>query len=167
MLKMSFRKDWRPDSRYFIQDSDAMFRAEFDIENLVHPMCKEIVKYIDNSEVLYPGVIKSPVLGYIPPEKLSGGCKHVLLAWQGDYLLYSPRMGDNCIEPLLWVVKDKDVYLRCTTLFLAEPEQYATKLFFSVEENRVIEDMADYTQLQYKYDDTGFYNGQWQKGDWA
>lgn len=161
MILVSFKEKWRPEGLPLIQNSDAVFQSDFNIENLVHPVCKKIVEFIDRSEVLYPGVIKSPVLGYIPPEKLSGGCKHVLLAWQGNYLHQSARMGENCVEPLLWVAKDKDIYLRCTTVFLGFFEQFDSGLFYSLEEGRVIQNPRDYAILQHKHDDTGFYNGEW------
>ena len=37
---------------------------------LIEPFVKEMVRDIDKSDVLYPNIINSPFIGYIPPEKL-------------------------------------------------------------------------------------------------
>lgn len=42
-------------------------------------LAKEMIRDIDDSEVLSGECINSPVLGQIPPERLSGGVKTLLL----------------------------------------------------------------------------------------
>jgi hypothetical protein len=43
------------------------------------PMVRKVIKGIDNSDVIEGEMIKSPVLGAIPPQLLSEGCKAVIL----------------------------------------------------------------------------------------
>lgn len=157
MIYLSYTNAWQPEGKGLIKDSKAVFISVFDVNNLMNPLCKEIVKFIDKSEVLYPGVIKSPVLGYIPPEKLSGGCQHVLLAWHGGFLHDSAKMGENCFEPLTWVAKEKDIYVRWTTMAGVPDRLYQTGLFYNVDEGRLVKSFNDSVILQYKYDDTGYY----------
>ena len=52
---------------------------------------KQIVREVDDSEVLSSECIQSPVLGQIPPERLSGGVKTLLL------ILNEPEKIFQCI----------------------------------------------------------------------
>lgn len=56
-----------------------------------------MIKDVDDSDVLSGECIKSPVLGQIPPECLSGGVKTLLLMLnEPDKIFNAFVCGDNC-----------------------------------------------------------------------
>ena len=59
------------------------FKNTYQPEWLTEPFAKEMIRDVDQSEVVGPQLIQSPVLGPIPPERLSGGnWQLILLCWR-------------------------------------------------------------------------------------
>jgi len=67
------------------------------------PRCyNEIIHTVDRSEVIDAQTIKSPVLGMIPPEKLSGGVKTlILMAHYPGKIFNASNCGNNCARWIL------------------------------------------------------------------
>lgn len=152
MLKITFSRTYKTD-RHLLFPASQVFESVFDYNDLTNDICKYIVKKIDKSDVISPNLIDSPILGPIAPGQLSGGCKAVLLAWSEDQMISSLNLGDNCVEPLLKVAEDKDVYVLCTTDLDIEEDMFKKYIIFSLDENRRFENYFDYSQTQYKYDE--------------
>lgn len=92
---------WSP-SKYF----DFNFEPEW----LQADIVKNMVKDVDNSDILSPYCIQSPVLGQIPPQMLSGGVKALILAFnESDLYLNGSASGDNCAKWWLELGKLKDI----------------------------------------------------------
>ena len=65
---------------------------------------------MDDSEVLSSECIQSPVLGQIPPERLSGGVKTLLLILnEPEKIFNASTCGDNCAKWILEIGKLEDV----------------------------------------------------------
>jgi hypothetical protein len=62
-----------------IYNTEVYFQNVYEDEWIVDDFAKEVIKKIDRSEVMDVQAIKSPVLGIISPERLSGGTKTLLL----------------------------------------------------------------------------------------
>ena len=62
-----------------IYNTSVNFRNNYDKKWLLDDFARDVIKDIDNSEVLDSYAIKSPVLGIISPEDLSGGAKALIL----------------------------------------------------------------------------------------
>ena len=56
-----------------IYNTEVYFKNVYEDEWIVDSFNREMIRDVDSSEVLASGVIDSPVLGKIPPERLSGG----------------------------------------------------------------------------------------------
>lgn len=84
---------------------------------LIEPFVKEMVKDIDKSDVLYPNIINSPFIGYIPPEKLSKGVKALTVLYKNKWNLVLPThlFGDNCSKWIVEIAKTQDVHLVVTS----------------------------------------------------
>lgn len=102
-------------SVYFGYDKDAVtcvdlrFNNVFEYEWLDDHFVKEMIKDIDNSIVLSNQCIQSPVLGQIPPEKLSGGVKTcIMLLKEDDFIPDLIVCGENCEKWLSEIFKKKD-----------------------------------------------------------
>ncbi len=106
-------------SIYFGDDMDYIYNTSLYFENayeeewLEDDFTKELIKDIDKSTVLYPGVIDSPFLGKIPPEKLSGGVKTlILMNHMPNEIFNASNCGDNCAKWILDIGNRKDITIR-------------------------------------------------------
>lgn len=85
----------------FDGDIDSVFRNNYEDEWFDEPMVQNIITSIDKNKILARGVFESEFLGIIGPDKLSGGCKALILAYKmPDMEQWIGLFGDNCI-PLL------------------------------------------------------------------
>lgn len=84
-------------------NTDVYFRNTYDGAWLLTPFAKAMIQDVDSSTVLGSGVIDSPVLGMIPPERLSGGVKTLLLMLNdAERIFNASTCGDNCAK---WILK--------------------------------------------------------------
>lgn len=104
MLKIYFG-----DMKEAIYNTSVYFKNDYEDEWIVDPFVVDMVKDVDSSEVMYSGVIDSPVLGKIPPEKLSGGVKTLILVkFEPDVVFNASTCGDNCAKWLLKIAEKED-----------------------------------------------------------
>ena len=104
MLKVYFG-----DMQEAIYNTSVYFKNDYEDEWITDPFVKEMIKDVDLSEVMYSGVIDSPVLGKIPPMKLSGGVKTLILVkFEADVVFNASTCGDNCSKWLLKIAEDED-----------------------------------------------------------
>lgn len=87
----------------YIFDPDTYFDNAYEDEWLTDPLSKEMVRSIDRSELVGPNLVQSPVLGAIPPGRLSGGVKTlILIANDPEHVFNASACGENCA---LWLLK--------------------------------------------------------------
>ena len=92
-----------------IYNTAVYFKNDYEDDWIVDPFVVEMIKDVDSSEVLYSGVIDSPVLGKIPPDKLSGGIKTLILVkFEPDVVFNASTCGDNCAKWLLKIAEKED-----------------------------------------------------------
>ena len=60
-----------------IYNTSIYFKNTYEPEWIESELAKKIIKDVDDSDVLSGECINSPVLGQIPPERLSGGVKKI------------------------------------------------------------------------------------------
>lgn len=89
---------------------DTYFNNTYDDAWLDDPFVKKIINVVDKSEVLDRQCILSPVLGQIPPERISGGAKALILMYEEDEF-YTDLIvcGANCERLILDIAKKKDI----------------------------------------------------------
>lgn len=98
------------DMQNSIYNTNVYFKNTYEPEWFESDLAKKIVKDIDNSDVLSGECINSPVLGQIPPERLSGGVKTLLLMLnEPDKIFNASTCGDNCTKWILEIGKQKDL----------------------------------------------------------
>lgn len=88
-----------------IHDVDTFFNNQYKYEWLQDDLVKEMILDVDKSEVESPECIKSPVLRQIPPTKLSGGVKALILMKyldEAEGIVNASACGDNCAR---WILK--------------------------------------------------------------
>lgn len=95
--------------RTAVLNVDIYFNNVFEYEWLDDEFVKDMIKDIDNSTVLSNQCIQSPVLGQIPPERLSGGVKTCIMLYKLDNFIPDLVVcGENCEAWLskIFAVKD-------------------------------------------------------------
>ena len=93
-----------------IYNTNVYFKNTYESEWLESELAKKMIQDVDDSEVLGGECIKSPVLGQIPPERLSGGVKTLLLMLnEPDRIFNASTCADNCAKWILEIAKQKDL----------------------------------------------------------
>ena len=96
-----------PDAIY---NTAAYFNNTYQGDWLTNDFAREVIKGVDRSEIIGKQLIKSPVLGLIPPEQLSGGTKTLLLIKNCPNMVFNASTcGDNCAKYILKIAKEQDV----------------------------------------------------------
>ena len=72
---------------------------------------KDIIYKIDKTKAIKDEYLESPVFGGMSPDRLSSGCKALILMLVQDRPVYATRCGDNCIESIVDIAKTKDLYI--------------------------------------------------------
>ena len=98
------------DVKNSIYNTSIYFKNSYEPEWLETDLAKKMIKDVDDSDVVSGECINSPVLGQIPPERLSGGVKTLLLILnEPERIFNASTCGDNCAKWLLEIGKVKDV----------------------------------------------------------
>lgn len=93
-----------------IYNTSVYFDNTYEDDWIGAPLAKEIIRDIDGSEVLDVECIKSPVLGQIPPTKLAGGTKTLILMMnEPETVFNASTCGDNCAKWILRLAEGKDL----------------------------------------------------------
>lgn len=124
MLKIFFNYDCRnmEGTAKFLRENglveapkiDEYFDSVFKCNWITTEFAKKVIKAIDKTEVITENVLKSPVLGTMPPQWLSDGTKGLLLLkydTRKDVVLRSNAFGNNCAPYILEIAREKDIVL--------------------------------------------------------
>ena len=107
MLKIFFGDN--PGDNY-IFNPDVFFNNTYEDEWITSETSRKMIKDIDGSEVKGPCMIDSPFLGPIPPERLSGGVKTLILMQNDpDHIFNASACGNNCAQWILKLAEQKDI----------------------------------------------------------
>ena len=97
----------------YIFDPDTFFNHQSEEQWFEDELTKEMVRDVDQSEIIGPHLVQSPFLCAIPPEKLSGGVKTlILIANDHNHIFNASACGDNCAKWLLKIGENQDVTVR-------------------------------------------------------
>ena len=89
---------------------DTYFNNTYDEAWLDDPFVREIIRTVDHSEVQDRQCILSDVLGQIPPERLSGGAKALILMYEEvGFFTDLIVCGANCESLILDMAQKKDI----------------------------------------------------------
>ena len=97
----------------YIDNPDMFFDNTYEEEWLEDDLSKEMVKDVDNSELVSPYLVISPVLGSISINRLSGGVKTLIqIAHDRTHIYNASACGDNCAPWMLKIGESQDVLVR-------------------------------------------------------
>ena len=93
-----------------IYNTEVYFQNMYDDDWIIDDFAKTVIKKVDKSTVLDRQAIESPVLGIIPPERLSGGTKTLLLIKNMPNKVFNASTcGDNCARFILQLARERDI----------------------------------------------------------
>ena len=112
-----------------IYNTSVYFRNTMRGEWLEDPFVIDMIRDVDKSEVLGNGAIKSPVLGIIAPNTLSGGVKTLILIYEmPDQICNASNCGDNCAKWLLNMGEMNDITVNLRHLMDFGDTEYQIKV---------------------------------------
>ena len=86
------------------------FKYNYDPSWFRDELVQEMVREVDHTEYVEGSVFNSPVLGMIPPERLSGGVKTLIMIYKMPEKVFdATSCGGNCAQMLLEIGKREDV----------------------------------------------------------
>lgn len=98
------------DAENSVYNTSVYFKNCYEPEWFDSDLAKAMVKDVDDTEVLSRECMKSSVLGQIPPERLSGGVKTLLLMLnEPEKVFNASTCGDNCAKWILEIGKRIDL----------------------------------------------------------
>ena len=132
---------------YFGEMSKAIYNTSVYFNNtykdswITEPLTKDIIKAVDNSDVIDEKTILSPIFGNMSPKKLSGGVKTLLLiSFDRKNVFNASTCGDNCAEWILKIAKDRKVVINLHHLMDFGPEPFKAKI---LNTNKIVKNMND------------------------
>lgn len=97
----------------YIYDPDMFFDHQHEPEWLLEDLSRQMILDVDQSIVRGPYLIESPVLGPIPPQRLSGGVKTLIMVNKDrEHVFNASACGDNCAKWLLKIGEGSDITVR-------------------------------------------------------
>lgn len=93
----------------YIFDPSIFFNNTYEDDWITDPLSIEMIKDIDQSDVISPRLIDSPFLGPIPPERIARGTKALILMKHDDKHIFNASVcGDNCAKWILRIGQEKE-----------------------------------------------------------
>lgn len=132
-----------------LHNVDAYFNNQYQYSWLDDPFAKALIEDVDNSVVESPECIMSPVLRQIPPTKLSGGTKAVILMKNvPERVVNASNCGNNCAKWIQKLGDERDVTINLNHIMeFTEPEFQAEIL----NDGEIVHSMREFVNAAIKY----------------
>ena len=132
-----------------IYNTSAYFKFNYQEDWLSDPDVIQMIRDVDNSEVLGNGAIDSPVLGIIAPISLSGGVKTLILIDKvGDKIFNASNCGDNCSEWLLRLGEKKDITVNLRHIMHFDRDDFMIRI---LNTNETVTNMKEFVRIAGRY----------------
>lgn len=133
-----------------IKDPSSFFNLHKKKEWFSDKRVIHVIKEIDNVDVIKDECLVSPEFGGMSPERLSSGCKAIILLLMNPSCnVYASRCGDNCAKYILELAEYTDVVI---TLHHAMnfPRDFVCEI---LDNGKVVTTRADFLReyLNWKY----------------
>ena len=133
-----------------VQYGPTWFKYNYHPEWFKDEFVQEMILAVDKSRYVDGLVIDSPVLGPIPPERLSGGVRTLIMIYERPDLVFdATSCGENCAEWLLEIGKRKDVKVKLD--YLMAIQEHAPFEILIENENRIVTTAEDYVLTALRY----------------
>ena len=117
------------DLDHVIMNPPLYFKNTYEDFWITDSLSRDMIRDVDKSEVIGPNLIQSPVLGPIPPERLSGGVKTLILAhFDKEHIFNASSCGDNCAKWFLKMGEAEEVTINLYHLMDFGKEPFTIKI---------------------------------------
>ena len=132
---------------YFGDMPDAIYNTSVYFNNtykdswITDQMTKDMIKAVDNSDVIDAKTIMSPIFGNMSPKQLSNGVKTlILISFDRKKVFNASTCGDNCAEWILRMAKERKVVINLRHLMDFGSEPFKIKI---MNTNKIVKNMAE------------------------
>ena len=128
----------------------AYFDNRYEEEWITDPLSKEMIKDVDQSVVVGPRLIDSPILGAISEKELSGGVKTlILLAFDESNQIFNvSACGDNCAKWILKISQKKDLTINLRHLMDFGEKEFEAKILNTGD---IVHNMSEFVNIAGEY----------------
>ena len=132
-----------------IFNTAVFFKNSYDDEWIVDEFSRQMIADVDSSTVLGMGVIDSPVLGKIAPERLSGGVKTLMLVkFMPEMVFNASACGNNCAKWLLKIAEQEDRTVNLRNIMDFGPGEFAIHV---INTDQVVHSMKELVPIAIRY----------------
>ena len=132
-----------------LHDVETYFNNQYQYSWLEDDFVKDLIRDVDKSEVESPECIMSPVLRQIPPTRLSGGTKAVILMkYIQDRVINASNCGDNCSKWILKLGKQMDLTINLHHIMEFEDEDFEIEI---LNNHMIVHNMAELVNVAVEY----------------
>ena len=132
-----------------LHNVETYFKNQMEYAWLEDELAKSIVEDVDKSVVESAQCIRSGVLGQIPPTRLSGGTKALLLIWNvEDRIVNASNCGDNCAKWLLTFGRQKDITINLNHIMDFGAGEFEIEI---LNNHKLVHNMKEYVIEAVKY----------------
>lgn len=126
------------------------FDNQYEDEWIIEPLTIEMIKDVDQSEVVSSHLIESPVLGPISVKEISGGVKTlILMAFDETRKVFNASAcGDNCAKWILEIGKRKDLTINLRHIMNFGKEDFEIKILNTGE---MVHNMKQFIETAAEY----------------
>ena len=122
------------------------FDNRYEDEWITNPLSVEMIKDVDQSEVVGSHLIESPVLGPISPKELSGGVKTLMLmAFEDNGRIFNASVcGDNCSRWILEIAGRKNLTINLRHIMDFGKKRFEAKI---LNTGQIVHDMKEFVEI--------------------
>ena len=133
-----------------IYNTSVYFKNQYKDSWITDDFARAVIEDVDKSKVLDSNDIDSPVLGKIPPEKLSGGVKALLLMKNKPGKIFNAsNCGDNCAKWLLELGKHQNYTVCLYHIMNFGPGEFEIRIMN--HDKMVVHNMSEFLDAADKY----------------
>lgn len=116
---------------------------------LEDPLDQKMIRSVDEGEVCGPNAVNTKALGMIPPTKLSGGVKTLMLIHnQPNKVFNASNCGDNCARWILKIAKMQDVTINLRHIMDFGDRKFTVKV---LNNGQIVSNMGDLAEIAARY----------------
>lgn len=110
---------------------------------------REMILAIDKGKPLGPNAVETEALGIIPPTKLSGGVKTLMLIHHlPDKVFNASNCGDNCARWILKIAKTQDITINLRHIMNFGKRKFQAKI---LNNGQTVENMEELAEVAAQY----------------
>ncbi len=119
------------------------FLHQYEDEWITDELSRRMIQDVDQSTVVGPRLIDSPVLGAISPRELSGGVQTlILMAFdESGKVFNASACGDNCAKWILKIAETKDLTITLHNIMKFDSEPFKIRI---LNNGRIVQSFREY-----------------------